>query len=189
MKAQRRSASQNFGRRARLNGFVPVVLRLRAYDTRQVEASHGRTGTGFFHQFACIFFNRRKYAAHDAFVAKVTHNRTRVEIRYDRDIRFRKKRAGLRIRAPVAGDARELADDQPFDIRLARFAVGGAGAVIADLRIGENDDLSGIGGIREDFLVTGDGGIEDDFAAALGGRTKTPALEDRSVFQGQDCRI
>ena len=24
---------------------------------------------------------------------------------------------------------------------------------------------------------------------ALGGRTKTPALEDRSVFQGEDCSI
>ena len=32
-------------------------------------------------------------------------------------------------------------------------------------------------------------GIEDNFAGTFGGRTKTPALEDGSVFQGQDCRI
>ena len=64
-----------------------------------------------------------------------------------------------------------------------------AGAVVADLRVGEDDDLAGVGGIGEDFLVAGEGGIEDDFAGAFGGRTKTPALEDRSVFQGEDCRI
>ncbi len=85
--------------------------------------------------------------------------------------------------------AREFADYEAFNIGLRGFVVGGTGAVIADLGICENDDLSGIGGIGEDFLVTGDGGIEDDFAGAFGGRTKTPALEDRSVFQGQDCRI
>ncbi len=102
---------------------------------------------------------------------------------------FREERAGFLVGSPVAGDAGELADDETFDVRLRGFVIGGAGAVIADLRVGENDDLAGIGGIGEDFLVSGDGGIEDDFAGAFGGRTKTPALEDRSVFQGQDCRI
>ena len=69
------------------------------------------------------------------------------------------------------------------------FVIGTAGAVIADLWVCEDDDLAGIGGIGEDFLIAGDRGIEDNFARAFGGRTKTPALEDGSVFQGQDCRI
>ena len=64
---------------------------------------------------------------------------------------------------------------------------GGAGAVIADLRIGEDDDLAGVGGVGEDFLIPGERGVEDDFAASLGGRTKTPALEDAPVFQGEYC--
>ena len=69
----------------------------------------------------------------------------------------------------------------------ARFVIVGVRAVVADLRIGEDDDLAGIGGVREDFLIAGDGGIEDDFAGAFYGRTKTPALEDRAVFQGENC--
>ena len=55
------------------------------------------------------------------------------------------------------------------------------------LGIGQDDDLAGIRGVREDFLIAGERGIEDDFAASLGGRTKTPALEDVPVLQGEYC--
>ena len=58
--------------------------------------------------------------------------------------------------------------------------------VVADLRIGEDDDLAGIGRIGENFLISGDGGIEDNFAVPFRARTKTTALEDCSVFQGED---
>jgi hypothetical protein len=55
------------------------------------------------------------------------------------------------------------------------------------LGVGQDYDLAGIGGVGEDFLVPGEGGVEDNFAASLGGRTKTPALEDAPVFQGEYC--
>ena len=60
------------------------------------------------------------------------------------------------------------------------------GAVVADLGVRKDDDLSGVGGIGEDFLISGDGGIEDYFTGAFCARTKTTALEDCSVFQGED---
>src|SRR5580658_301964 len=66
------------------------------------------------------------------------------------------------------------------------LAIGGVGPVIPNLRIGENNDPAGIRWIGEYFLVAGDGGVEHDLAGALGGRTKTPALEDAAVFQGKD---
>src|SRR5215471_11623551 len=72
---------------------------------------------------------------------------------------------------------------------MGRFVVRLACAVVADLRVGENYDLPGIRGIGENLLISGNGSVENDFAGAFGGRTKAPALEDRSVFQGQDCRI
>ena len=102
---------------------------------------------------------------------------------------FGQEIVGLVVRAPVAGDRRKFADDQPFDVRLAGFVIVGIGAVVADLRVGEDDDLAGIGRIGEDFLIAGDGGIENDFAGAFRGRTKTPALEDGSVFQGENCLL
>ena len=60
----------------------------------------------------------------------------------------------------------DFEDHQPFDPRFGSFVVVDAGAVIADLRIGEDDDLAGIGGIGEDFLVAGQRGMEDHFARA-----------------------
>ena len=71
-------------------------------------------------------------------------------------------------------------------MRLRRFVIGRGGTVIADLRIGENNDLPGVGRIRKDLLISGYRGIEDYFAGTFGGRTKTPALEDCPVFQGED---
>src|SRR5712691_3471548 len=55
------------------------------------------------------------------------------------------------------------------------------------LRVGQYHDLSGIRGIREDFPIAGDGGVEDDLTEAIFRRTKTLALEDRSVLQGEHC--
>ena len=59
-------------------------------------------------------------------------------------------------------------------------------AVVADLRVREDDDLAGIGRIGENFLISGDGGIENDLAVSFRARTKTTALEDCSVLQGED---
>ena len=100
--------------------------------------------------------------------------------------RARKVSAAASLRQLLAMGGK-LADHETFNVRTLRLVVGGAGSVIADLGIGEDDDLAGIGGVGEDFLIAGEGGIEDDFAASFGGRTKTPALEDVPVFQGEYC--
>jgi hypothetical protein len=117
----------------------------------------------------------------------MAHQRARVQIRNDGHAARVQEFAGHRIGAPVAGQGRELSDHQPFDVRAQAFVIVAAGPIVADLRVGQDDDLAGVRRICEYFLIAGERGIEDDFAGALGGRTKTPALEDRSVFQGEDC--
>jgi hypothetical protein len=57
------------------------------------------------------------------------------------------------------------------------------------LGIGKNDDLAGVGRVGEDFLIARDGGIENHLSRPLDGRTKTTALEDRTVFQGEHCWV
>ena len=139
---------------------------------------------------ACgVGFNGGEHAAHHAARAQMAHQRARIETGNHRNAGAAEKGVRLRIRAPVAGDGRELAHHQTFDIRTGRLVVRGTGSVVADLRIGEDDDLAGIGGIGEDFLIAGEGGIEDDLSGPLGGRTKTLALEDGAVFQGEDCSV
>jgi hypothetical protein len=44
-------------------------------------------------------------------------------------------------------------------------------------------------GIGEDLLVAGERGVEDHLPRAFGGGTETAALEDRTVFQGENCGI
>src|SRR5262249_11013748 len=110
-----------------------------------------------------------------------------IEIADDGDVVFGQESIGFFIAAPVAGQRRELAHYEPFDIRFRRFVIVTAGAVIPDLRICQNDNLAGIRRIGEYFLVAGEGRVENDLAGPLCRRTKTPAFEDRPVFQGEDC--
>ena len=88
---------------------------------------------------------------------------------------------------------REFAHHQAFDVRTRRFVIVRVGAVVADLRIGQDDDLAGIGRIGEDFLVAGDGGIEDDFARLSMGAPKllpsktVPSSRARIAEFNSDC--
>jgi len=119
----------------------------------------------------------------------VTDQRAGIETGNHGDAGLAEEGAGFRIRAPVAGDGGKLAHHQALDVGARGFVVRVAGAVVSDLRIGEDYDLAGIGGVGEHFLVAGERGIEDHLSGTLGGRTKTPALEDGAVFQGENCRV
>jgi len=51
------------------------------------------------------------------------------------------------------------------------------------VRIGEADNLAGIAGVGEDFLIAGETGIENDFAAAPGTRPGGSALKYAPVLE------
>ena len=48
---------------------------------------------------------------------------------------------------------RQIADDEARRVHGARLEILGGGAGVADVRIGEGDDLPAVGGIGEDLLV------------------------------------
>jgi hypothetical protein len=50
---------------------------------------------------------------------------------------------------------RKFAHHQGFDIRLGGFLVVEVGTDVADMGIGQADDLAGIARIGENFLITG----------------------------------
>jgi hypothetical protein len=60
-------------------------------------------------------------------------------------------------------------------------------AHVADVRISEADDLSGVTGVGENFLVTGEAGIENDFAAAARDGAAGASVKEAAVFQ-RECR-
>jgi hypothetical protein len=85
--------------------------------------------------------------------------------------------------APVRGDLRKLAHDERLDVRALRFFVVEIGADVADMRIGEANDLAGITWIGENFLVAGETGVENDFAAAARDGAGSAAVKDAPVFE------
>jgi len=86
---------------------------------------------------------------------------------------------------PVADDGGELADDEAGDVGLVRFDVEEVDPRVADERIGHRDDLALVGGVGQDFLVTGHGGVETDFAIDGEGRAEREAAPDGAVFEGE----
>jgi hypothetical protein len=58
-------------------------------------------------------------------------------------------------------------------------------AVVADVGIGEGNNLTGVGRIRQDFLVAGQSGIEYDFANAAAAGAYAFAPKYRSVGESK----
>src|ERR1039457_1000883 len=93
---------------------------------------------------------------------------------------------GHLLGAPIGADGRKLANDQPLNIGLGRLVVREVCAVVADLGVGENNNLSGIGGIGSDFLVSGKRSIKNDFTQAFTWVPIAEATEDAPVFERQN---
>ena len=87
--------------------------------------------------------------------------------------------------APVRRDLRKLADDQRFDVGARRFFIVKIRADIANVRIGEADDLAGVTGVGENFLITGEAGIKNDFSAAARDGAGCAAVKYAPVFQSE----
>jgi hypothetical protein len=47
--------------------------------------------------------------------------------------------------------------------------------------------LSGVAGIGENFLISGEAGIENNFAAAARDRARRAAIKDAPVLQRENC--
>ena len=80
----------------------------------------------------------------------------------------------------------EFPHDERFDVRPRGFLIFEIGADVSDVWIGQTDNLTGIAGVGENFLVPGEAGIENDFAAAARNRARRAAVKDAPVFQRED---
>jgi hypothetical protein len=81
---------------------------------------------------------------------------------------------------------RKFAHHQRFDVRTRSFLIVEICANISNVRISEADNLPGVTGVGENFLVTGEAGIKNDFAAAARNRAGRAAVKYAPVFQ-REC--
>ena len=88
----------------------------------------------------------------------------------------------------IGGQQGQVLDDQACGLDAVRLHVLRINTVIADVRIGQSDNLLAIAGVGQDFLVAGHGGVKNHLThrgtRGPDGITKI----DRSVCERQDGR-
>ena len=56
------------------------------------------------------------------------------------------------------------------------------------MRISKADDLAGVAGISEDFLITGEAGVKNDLTAAAGAGARGAPVKASSVLERENGR-
>jgi hypothetical protein len=92
------------------------------------------------------------------------------------------------LAAEVAGRQRQVADDQPGGPDPVGLLVLAVHAGVADVRIGQRDDLPRVGRVGQDLLVTRHRGIEHHFASALAEGSDRHTTEHTAVFKRENGR-
>ena len=76
-----------------------------------------------------------------------------------------------------------VAHDHGAGVDGARLHRVLADAVVADQRVGEGDDLAGVGGVGHGLLIAGHAGVEDDLSTHLGRVAAELTLEPSAVLE------
>jgi len=90
------------------------------------------------------------------------------------------------LAAPVGSATRQIANDQAGRIVGIGFKILGIATGIADMRIGQRDDLAAIRGVGQNFLIARHRRVENHFAAGDAIGAYGLALEYRPIGEGED---
>ena len=124
------------------------------------------------------------HAPQAAVRAEVAGEGARVDAGDGRDVVAAQQRREL---ARVVEDrGRRVGDDEPAEPRPFRLVVVAQPAVVADQRVGHDDDLAGVRGIGGDLLVAGLRGVDDEVAARGDRGAEGDAREHRAVLEREE---
>jgi len=161
---------------ARQNALLAVVGSLLARVLFRVTLDQGgHLEVHFFlHVQVAILIAARKLLAQDflgqffrAVHAQVAGQGTRIDLTDPDDARVVQVPLQASLGAPGRGDRGDLAHDESGYMESRGLDVLAVHTVVPDVGIRHGDNLAGIGGIGEDFLVAAEGGVEDDFPFGL----------------------
>ena len=159
-------------------GFAPRIRCGGAHDTGQIQTFHGRCLTRanqrLIHQFLTDHLAGRQ--PQDAAIlrtmgAQLARQFARVQAGNGDCARAAQVVGQGAGATEIGGYQGQIADDESSRLHLVRLLILGIDAVIADVRIGERDDLLAITRVGQDFLVTGHSRIENHLANAGAGGT------------------
>jgi hypothetical protein len=165
----------------------PLVLVSARHFINQVAPQHFGRAPGLLCHTPLVRIDRRDAGPHRAFLAYVTNQCARINLRDSHDAVALQIIIERRRGAPIGDDLRQLAHDEAFDERATRFDVLRVHAVIADLGVGHRHDLPGVRRVGQNLLVAGHRGVEDYLACPFAvGAPRQPA-KGPAVFKGQYC--
>ena len=174
-------------------GFVPGIGLAAGHVLGQVEAEQPRPGVRPGDERRNVELAVRAVrddAVGHALFADQPRQRPRVEARYADDAAGAQPAVEMFRGAVVrrVGDvgAQHAAAHARRGGEVRRLDVLVIGADIADMGEGEGDDLPGIGGVGQDFLIAGDGGVEADLADRFARRAEAEALDRGAVLQNEE---
>ena len=156
-------------------------------DAREVQPLHRRLGPDQVHRIGVGDARREDAAAHRAGVADVAHERARVDAADRRDAAV-----GEPVQPAALGIGRVLVvDGRAHDRRARPDAIGLhrdlGGAVVADVRVGERDQLAGERRVGHRLLVARHAGREDHLARGVLVGAAPVAVETRAVLEEDKC--
>jgi len=85
--------------------------------------------------------------------------------------------------------SRQVAHHQSGGVHPGRFLVFRVNPGIADVRVGQRDDLAAVRRVGEDLLVAGHRGVEDHFTGRRSARADGAAPKHRPVGKDEDGGI
>lgn len=170
-----------------LDGTLLPVVRFAATDAAgKFLPSHQRKLLGFEDQLVRGGAVGGDDAAERAEFSDMKDQRTSIDVPDDGDFVAIQIELGALRGAPVGRYLRELSNDERFDVRTRGFFIIEICPHVADVGIGEANDLPCITGIGENFLITGEAGVENDFAAAACNGASGTAVKYAPVLEREN---
>ena len=175
---------------------APVVARSGADGGHEVHAVYARPGGGFRFQGVEVEFAVRRMGddgVRHAALADQRRQRARVYATQRDDVSRGEPVREFRRRAEIRGVRHRRAEDRA-DSAGARRKIDGLDVLlirshIADVRKGEGDDLRGVGGVGEDFLIARHRRVETDFANGFADGAEAVAFDHLAARKHEDAGV
>ena len=161
---------------------TPLVLFVRRNELGEIHAGNPRELTCVGHGLPDIGFPGHDAARLRTLLADNTRQLAGIDISNRDRARLLQEVRERALRAVIRRRHRTVTNDQAGGMHLRRLHVFAIGAGITDVRIRQGDNLAAVGGIREDFLVTGHCRIENNFADGLAVGTDGGALKYGAIL-------
>ena len=118
-------------------------------------------------------------------IAQVHGQRTSIDALDGNDAVFLQELWQTLLGCPVAWLVAHVVHDKATQVQGVSLHDRRINAVVAYLRIGQRDNLSGVTWIGDNLLVTRHGRVENNLAEGLSASTTAPPLEGCSVFENK----